>query len=154
MHVFRLRHATLCAMVAWAVGPAMAQDDVIGYIKTVQADASVVMAGQAVPAKPGMALQPGQTLKTGSTGAMGVVFKDNTSLSIGADTELVVDAYLFAPAKGELTLGLKMARGSLYYISGAIAKLKPESVSIKTPTGMIGVRGTEFLAKVDPQDKE
>jgi len=35
-----------------------------------------------------------------------------------------------------------------------IAKLKPESVTIKTPTGMIGVRGTQFLAKVDPQDLE
>ena len=35
------------------------------------------------------------------------------------------------------------------YVSGVIAKLQPDAVSVKTPTGTIGVRGTQFVVKVD-----
>jgi hypothetical protein len=34
-------------------------------------------------------------------------------------------------------------------VSGVIAKLKPEAVTVKTPTGIIGVRGTQFVALVE-----
>ncbi len=132
----------------------MAQDNVIGFVKTVDASASVVTAGQVVAAQPGMALYVGQVLKTGKPGSMGVLLKDNTSLSVGPDTEIVLDEYLYAPGEGQLKLTLNFIKGSLQYVSGIIAKLKPEAISIKTPTGMIGVRGTQFLAKVEPGKKE
>jgi hypothetical protein len=148
------RQLALVSLAGLCLASAQAQDNVIGYIKTVEANASIVTAGQAEPAKPGMPLLMGQVLKTGKPGSMGVTFKDNTSMSIGPETELVVNEYLYAPGKGDLKLGASLTRGSLYYISGVIAKLKPESVSIKTPTGLIGVRGTQFVAKVDPEDKE
>jgi hypothetical protein len=34
-------------------------------------------------------------------------------------------------------------------ISITIAKLSPESVSVKTPVGTIGIRGTRFLVKIE-----
>lgn len=163
MQIFRLKTLLASAILALSGAQVSAQNqapnqaqnqEVIGYIKTVDANANVVLGGQATPAKPGMALQRGMLLKTGTPGGMGVIFKDSTTLSIGPDTELWVDEYLFTPGKGELKLGASLAKGSLYYISGVIAKLKPESVTVKTPTGMIGVRGTQFLAKVDPKDTE
>lgn len=132
----------------------MAEDTVIGFVKTVDASASVVIAGQTVAAQPGMALQLGQVLKTGKPGSMGVLLRDNTSLSIGPNTEIVLDEYLYAPGKGDLKLAINLVKGSLNYVSGVIAKLRPEAISIKTPTGMIGVRGTQFLAKVEPEEKQ
>ena len=33
--------------------------------------------------------------------------------------------------------------------AGVIAKLQPEAVQVTTPTGTIGVRGTQFLLKVE-----
>jgi hypothetical protein len=150
----RAANCLCAALLALCSNLAMAQDSVIGYVKTVDAQASVATAGQSAPARPGMPLHIGDTLKTGNPGSMGLVLKDNTSLSIGPNTELLVEKYLFAPGKGDLALVAKLVKGSLYYVSGVIAKLKPESVSIKTPTGLIGVRGTQFLAKVDPEDKE
>jgi hypothetical protein len=81
---------------------------------------------------------------------MGVTFQDNTMMSFGPDTEVVVDEYLYAPGSDQLKLGASMTRGTLHYVSGVIAKLKPEAVAIKTPTGTIGVRGTRFVAKVEP----
>ena len=40
-------------------------------------------------------------------------------------------------------------RGSLHVVTGIIAKLKPEAVSVKTPTGLIGVRGTRFVVQAE-----
>ncbi|MDB6002307.1 MAG: hypothetical protein JWP52_4006 [Rhizobacter sp.] len=132
-----------------ATFPAVAQEEAIGTVKTAEADASVVSAGKAVKAIPGTPVMRGSLLKTGTNGSLGVTFKDNTRMSIGPDTEVSVDDYLYAPSKGELQLGASIRKGTLQYISGVIAKLKPEAVAIKTPTGTIGVRGTKFLVKVE-----
>ena len=70
-------------------------------------------------------------------------------MSFGPDTELSVDEYLYAPAQGKLKLGTKLAKGSMNYVSGVIAKLQPDAVSVKTPTGTIGVRGTQFVVLVE-----
>ncbi|MES2948436.1 MAG: FecR domain-containing protein [Pseudomonadota bacterium] len=128
---------------------AMAQTAAIGYVKTVSGEASVTTAGQRIKAAPGTPIQIGSQLKTHANASMGITFKDNTMMAFGPDTELTVDEYLYAPAQGQLRLGTNLVKGSLNYVSGVIAKLKPEAVTVKTPTGIIGVRGTQFVAKVE-----
>lgn len=127
---------------------AFAADNTVGIVKTVKGDAMVISNGQQVQAKVGTPIASGDVLKTGSGASMGVTFKDNTVMSFGPDTELTVDEYIYAPSKGNLKLGATIKKGTLAYLSGAIAKLKPEAVSVRTPTGTIGVRGTHFVVKV------
>lgn len=153
MPLLKLKLPCLLAVLCLASSSVLAQDPIIGFIKTVDGSASVVSAQQTVSAKPGMPLELGQTLKTGSGGSLGVLLKDNTSLAIGSNTEIVLDEFIYEPVDDKLKLGLNFIKGTLHYVSGVIAKLKPEAISIKTPTGMIGVRGTQFLAKVaEPQE--
>jgi hypothetical protein len=130
--------------------PALADASVIGYVKTVKGDATVTSAGQTVKAIVGTPLQAGSVIRTGANAALGITFKDNTVMSFGPDTELTVDDYAYAPNKGNLKLGASLAKGTLAYLSGAIAKIKPDAVSVKTPTGTIGVRGTHFVVRVEP----
>ena len=137
------------ALIAFG-GSAGAQES-IGFVKTVTGDASVTSSGKTVKAVPGTPVHVGSVLKTGPKGTMGVTFKDNQVMSFGPDTELTVDEYLYAPAKGDLKFAASMSKGTLNVVSGVIAKLKPESVSLKTPTGTIGVRGTNYVVKVEPQ---
>jgi hypothetical protein len=121
----------------------------VGFVKTVTGDASVTTAGQRVVAQPGTAVLLGSQLKTAKGAAMGIAFKDNTLMSFGPDTELTVDEFVYVPAQGQLLLGTRLTRGSLNYVSGIIAKLKPDAVTVKTPAGIIGVRGTQFVARVE-----
>ena len=125
--------------------------DAIGFVKTVTGDATVTDGGKAVKAVAGTPIKLNSVLKTGAKGTMGVTFKDNSVMSFGPDTEVTVDEYLYAPAKGDLKFGARMAKGTLNVVSGSIAKLKPEAVSLKTPTGSIGIRGTNYAIKVEPQ---
>jgi hypothetical protein len=133
-----------------ATTAALADETVIGYIKTVQGDAMVVATGHSVKAVPGTPVKATDVLKTGKASSLGITLSDNTLLSIGPDTEFVVDEYLFNPSQDELKLGASLGKGSLNYVSGMIAKLKPSAVSVRTPTGTIGVRGTHFVALVVP----
>ena len=128
---------------------AMAEESAIGYVKNVKGDAMVITGAQQVKAEVGTPVMAGSKLKTGAGSSMGVTFKDNTVMSFGPNTELTVDEYLYSPNKGKLKLGATMAKGTLAYLSGAIAKIKPDAVTVKTPTGTIGVRGTHFVVKVD-----
>lgn len=135
--------ALLLAPAAWA------EEAPIGYVKTVTGEASVTTAGNKVKAEVGSAIYQGSVLQTGAKSSMGVTFKDETVMSFGPDTRFTMDEYLYEPAQGKLKLGSKLTKGSLNYVSGVIAKLRPEAVTVTTPSGTIGVRGTQFLVKVE-----
>ena len=105
------------------------------------------------------ALAPGQplferdTIRTGPESSVGITMKDGTMLSAGPDTELMVDHYAYAPAEGNLGFAARVSQGTLDFVSGMLGKLAPESVSVETPTGVIGMRGTHFVVKVAPGQK-
>jgi len=132
-----------------ASGAALATEVPIGFVKTVTGEAYVTTAGNRQKAGAGTAVYQGSELRTAAKSSLGVTFKDETVMSVGPETSLMVDEYLFAPREGKLKLGTRLAKGTLNYVSGSIAKLKPEAVSVATPTGTIGVRGTQFVVKVD-----
>ncbi len=121
----------------------------VGSVKTRSGSAMVITNGSAVKAVPGTPVYEGSTLRTEANSSLGVTFNDETLMSFGPNTTLVVEAYLYAPTEGRLKLSGRLAKGSLNYVSGVIAKLKPDAVSIATPNGTIGVRGTQFLVRVE-----
>ncbi|WP_412480303.1 FecR domain-containing protein [Azonexus sp. IMCC34839] len=142
-------HRLLFGLLLILSGAALADETPIGYVKTVSGEATVSTAGKSVKAQPGTPVAQGSVLKTAAKSSMGVTFKDETVMSFGPDTELTVDEYLYAPSQGKLKLGSKLAKGSMNYVSGVIAKLNPDGVSVQTPSGTIGVRGTQFVVKVE-----
>ena len=130
-------------------GAAVATEVPVGFVKTVSGEAYVTTAGNRQKAALGTAVFQGSELRTAAKSSLGVTFQDETVMSVGPETTLKVDEYLFAPREGKLKLGTRLAKGTLNYVSGSIAKLKPDAVSVTTPTGTIGVRGTQFVVRVD-----
>lgn len=130
-----------------ACGTAGAQT--VGYVKTVVGEGSIATKTGVTPAQPGVPVAVGDVIRTAAGGSVGITLKDNTVMSFGPSTQFTLEEYLFAPAKGDLKLGGNIAKGTMHYVSGSIAHLKPEAVNIKTPTGIIGVRGTRFVAVVE-----
>jgi len=141
----------LVAVVAliWPA-PAPAAEDFIGSVNKTQGTASIVRQGQAIPARAGERLMQNDTLRTGADGSLGVIFRDDTLLSLGPDSELTVDKFVFAPAEGNLAIVTKMAKGTAAYLSGKIAKLSPQAARFETPLAVLGIRGTRFVVQVVP----
>lgn len=120
----------------------------VGYVKTAKGGASILSEGAEKAAAPGLPVFPGDTLKTAPEASLGVTFKDDSVVTLGGDTELTVDRFLYDPRAGELGFKASMNRGRAQFLSGVIAKLAPDQVAIATPDALIGVRGTRFLVKV------
>lgn len=76
-------------------------------------------------------------------------FIDDTKLEITAHSNVVIDEFIFDPANDVGSLSVKASLGTVRYASGQIAKKYKQNVKIKTPTAVIGVRGTDFTMTVD-----
>lgn len=133
------------SILAWGL-PSAAQE-IAGVVQSSQGSATVTRGGQATPADPGMKLQVGDVLATGSNGSLGVIFRDDSTLSLGPDSSLVVREFLFSPAEHRLGLVARLTKGTMAYLSGVLGKLAPEAVRFETPVATIGIRGTRFAVK-------
>lgn len=146
--------AVVLALVLFALAPAptRADDDSgsAGVVKTVRGQAWIERGERSEAAAPGTRVHAGSVIRTGDgDSAVGVALKDDTLISLGPGAELRLDEFRFAPASGALALVVRIARGSLEFVSGAIARLRPEAVLVNTPTASLGVRGTRFLVRID-----
>ena len=120
----------------------------IGIVQKVGGTATLVRQEGTLSATIGLEVHQNDTLRTGPDGSIGVVFNDDTMLSLGPDSVLVIDEYIFAPGQGKFSLVIRMLKGTAAYLSGLISKLSPESARFKTPTASIGIRGTKFVMRV------
>jgi hypothetical protein len=145
----RYLSSIIAAVLVTSASIAHASDGSVGRVKTVKGSASIVRGQASLPAAFNEKVLQGDTLRTGPDGSLGVMLKDDTSLSLGPNSEVVIDRFLFAPAEGKLSLVARMLRGTAVYVSGVIARLSPQSVRFETPNASIGIRGTRFLVKVD-----
>ena len=131
------------------VGLVEASNDFIGGLRNVKGVAFVLRDTQTITAQNGLHIYQGDILQTSDDGSLGIIFNDNTRISLGSNSKLTVSQYVFKPATGKFGLLVKMAKGTASYISGKLAKFSAESVIIETPRTIIGSRGTSFLLKVD-----
>lgn len=127
----------------------VAAEEFVGLVKSVEGKAVVTRSGETKDVVAGMDIKMGDVLKTGGDGSVGLIFSDDTIISMGPRTELAIEDYLFEPVEGKLAFIARILRGTVSYLSGQIAKLSPESVKLLTPAATIGVRGTHVLIKVD-----
>ena len=103
---------------------------------------------KSLAAQPGLLLLQGDVLRTGSPGTLGVILRDDTTLSLGSQSEVRLVEFVFEPAEGKLGMVLRVSRGAISYVSGRIAKLAPEAARIETPVATLGIRGTRLAARI------
>ena len=82
-------------------------------------------------------------------GRVRIEFLDETLVDITEHSKLLIDDFVYDPATGEGSLGLKAGLGTIRYASGQIAKNSRQNVVITTPSAVIGVNGTDFAMIVN-----
>jgi hypothetical protein len=121
----------------------------IGQIKTLQGDVQILRGNTPQPAGLGDLLEAADTLITGTDSSVGLTFIDNTRFAIGPNSRIALRDFRFNPTTQDGQFLTEVQRGSLAVISGQIAKRSPEAMKVKTPTTILGVRGTTFAVKVE-----
>ena len=136
----------LSALAALASAqPAWAE---IGRIKTHVGEVQVIRGGQAMTARPGLKLQEGDVIATGKTGRVGIALLDNTRMAVGPKSRITLDEFAYDRSRQTGSSVTSVNRGSLGVVSGNIAKSKRDAMRVRTPTSMLGVRGTKFVVEV------
>jgi hypothetical protein len=139
----------LCALCLLPAADAAFAGETIGVVRTASGAATVTRGETTLPAIPGLKIMAGDTLGTGRDGSLGVILRDDSSLSIGPESRLVLRSFLFSPREGKFDLVARITRGTMAYLSGLIGMLAPEKARFETPTATIGIRGTRFAVKVE-----
>lgn len=122
----------------------------IGTVKTLTGTAVVERQGQALDLSVGSPIQVDDRLRTYADSSLGLILQDDTTLTLGPESELLVRDYVFEPKQSRFSMVLKMLKGSFLYMSGVIGKLAPDSIRLETPDSTIAVRGTRLLITVTP----
>jgi hypothetical protein len=125
----------------------------IAQIKKVTGQAAVLRAGERRPAIVGEMLFVKDVIETGSDGGIGITFIDNTVFSAGPSSQIALDEFQFDSNDFRGAMLADMRQGTLVVVSGDIARSTPGAMKVKTPTAILGVRGTTFAVQVygDPR---
>jgi len=134
----------LSCQTAYATNASLA-----GLVKSLEGDVTIERNGQTIGALPGSTLMQGDTIKTGSNGKAGLILYDDTVISMGFNSKIALDSFMFDPNEKQLSLVTRIFNGTITYISGQIAKLAPNKATIETPYATIGSRGTQLFIKVE-----
>jgi hypothetical protein len=122
--------------------------DSVGEIKIAKGQVVVDRGGKAMAAQVGMPLAAADVLKTGADGSVGVTMRDNSRLSAGPNSVLTLDRFEFDPTTHEGRFDSGLQRGTLAVASGRIARQSPQAMTVRTPSAVLGVRGTDFVVSV------
>lgn len=150
-----MTHAQICSrgrllLTSLALGLALsAAQAEIGQIKSAKGQVAVERKGQVLAGQVGMLLELSDVLKTGADGAVGLTMRDNSLLSAGPNSILALERFEFDPTTSQGRFDSQLRRGTLAVVSGRIAKQSPEAMTVRTPSAVLGVRGTEFVVSVD-----
>jgi hypothetical protein len=100
----------------------------------------------------GLALKEGDRLTT-SDGASAIIkLEDGTRMTVRPNSELVLQQYQFKANAPDNSMLMQLVRGGFRAVTGLISKNSPNAAKVQTNTATIGIRGTDFDARVCVRD--
>ena len=122
----------------------------VGEVKVAKGHAYIERGAERIAVR---AVQQSDHVVTGADGTVGITFSDNSLLSIGPESRFAIDRYVFDTTTHAGQFDSTLSKGTVAVVSGKIVKQSPEAMKIRTPSSIMGVRGTEFIVKVDEPKK-
>ncbi|HEY0822810.1 MAG TPA: FecR family protein [Ramlibacter sp.] len=100
----------------------------------------------------GLPLREGDRLTT-SDGASAIIkLQDGTRMTVRPNSELVLQQYQFRENAPDNSFLMQLVRGGFRAVTGLISKSSPNAARVQTNTATIGIRGTDFDARVCRSD--
>ena len=87
----------------------------------------------------------GDTIISKSKSNAQILFLDQTVLTLGEETELTIDEFVYDPNSQDGSFVSTVKTGTVKFITGQISKKNPDNLEVKVPAGTLGARGTEFV---------
>lgn len=138
--------AFFCLLLTFGVSVAEAQ--IVGSVTKVQKQAQI----GSTPAETGTPVHLNDEIRTGPDARLQITFRDETTLTLGENAQVVVDRYVFDPSSSTGALALNASQGALRFATGKLGSMRNKDVTVTTPHAALAVRGTQFWAGFIPGD--
>ncbi len=130
--------------------------DVAGAIERLQGSATLVGSGGQKAITTNTEVFQGDQINTAAESELLLRMADGTIIAMRPNSQLVLSEYRFDKNNSNNdNVFIRLLKGGLRTVTGAIGKKNPQKVRFATPTATIGVRGTDFeIAVIDDNKKE
>lgn len=134
----------------YASNASMTDESPVGNIAEISGDATVTRVDGSVDnITIGTEIYNGDIVETSAEGAVNITFIDDSSFAVSEGARLSIDEYVFDPSTESGQTDFSVLKGMFVYTSGLIGRDDPDDVTIDTPVGSIGIRGTIIAGDVD-----
>ncbi len=123
----------------------------VGQIKVSRGIVALERDGKRFPGMVGVRLKENDTILTEANGSVGLMFNDNSTLSMGPNGEVLMERYAYDSTTYLGAFDAFVKRGAVSFEAGNLANTTPESVRVKTP--LAEVRGQTRNFAVDVEGK-
>lgn len=126
--------------------------EAIGVVETLQGGVTAARVdGTQVTLSEGSPVFQGDVLETAEDSAVGLVFADASTFSLGDEGRMVLDELIYDPTSQEGSSLFSVVQGVFVFVSGEIATNNPGDMEIRTPVATLGVRGTKVGGRGDQE---
>ncbi len=98
----------------------------------------------------GDGVESSDTIATGDASRAQLLMIDGAKIAIRPNSEIRIDEYAYAAASPTIVEGtddksaISLVKGGFRAITGAIGEENPSNYEVRTPVGVLGIRGTDF----------
>jgi hypothetical protein len=100
----------------------------------------------------GLPLAEGDRLTTAEGASAIIKLQDGTRMTVRPNSELLLQQYRFKENAPDNNMLMQLLRGGFRAVTGLISKNAPNAARIQTSTATIGIRGTDFDARLCTRD--
>ena len=94
----------------------------------------------------GQIVAKGDKVTTAQKSFVVIKMEDNTKITLRPESSVVIGE--FDDEKGKEKAHLKLLKGGLRTVTGLIGKTNPDAVKLSTSVATIGIRGTDYIARL------
>lgn len=116
----------------------------IGSVSRQQASATAIRDGRPISLSPNAMVHEDDELQTGPNARLELTLKDGTKLTMGENSTLVVDKFVYDMNSDMGTAIVKALKGPFRFVTGRIGAMANKQVEVRTAFATIGIRGTDF----------
>ena len=125
----------------------------IGEITVTDGPIVITRVGQKIELQQGDFIYLNDFVDVGQN-TVGITFKDDTALSLEPGAKMVVDEFYYDPEANQGGMNADVIGGSFSFVSGNIAKVGNDAMTVSTPVLTIGVRGTQVAGRANQEGED
>jgi hypothetical protein len=145
-----MKLAAICALSIGLMAEGAYAVEQIGEATTARNEVTGTLGDLVRAISTGDSVSGNEIVRTGSNSAALLKFLDDSNLSIGASSTVVLDRFVYDPNGGADSAVINLTRGAMRFVTG---HSDPSRFEIRTQVATLGIRGTDFVVLCDGSER-